>query len=171
MNEIRAQLKYLRIAPKKVRRIASLLKGMGYADALAQLKYLPQRSAQPLYKLIRSAGANAKHNIQTDPNTLSIIRVLVDPGPSYKRMRPRAHGAGFPIAKRMSHITIYLGVRSGKRVTSATTVALSDSLKEEQDSEKSIKTKQPRISRSRMNQKEKSVSVARRRQIFNRKAI
>jgi large subunit ribosomal protein L22 len=169
MDEVRAQLKYLRIAPKKVRRLASLLRGMSYPAALAQLKYWPERSARPLYKLLLSAGANAKHNARLEPESLLIKRLLVDPGPSHKRMMERAHGAGFPILKRTSHLTIVLGARAGK-ITKAVVAEVKDSLKDKTGRELT-KTRSARQFRSRSEQKQKAVGAARRERVFQRKAI
>ncbi len=103
-----APLRYLRIAPRKVRLIASLLSGMPVNEAEAQLVLQRQRAAKPLLKLLRSAVANAQNNQKLDPQKLVIESFRVDQGPMLKRMLPRARGSGSPIQKKMSHVTIVL---------------------------------------------------------------
>lgn len=111
MQQVTAKAKYVRIAPKKVRLVTHVLKGMSVGDAQAQLRQMAQKSVQPLSKVLASAIANAVHNVHADRNQLYIRNILVDPGPSLKRMRPRARGSGFPILKRTSHMTVILEIR------------------------------------------------------------
>jgi hypothetical protein len=119
-----------------------------------------------------SAGANAKHNLRLDPNTLAITKILVDPGPSYKRMRERAHGAGFPILKRMSHITVFLGVKAGKPTPTKPEIqaAFGQALEERPETQKRGNRKLS-LPRARGGQKQKVVTQARRERVFRRKAI
>ena len=104
-----AKLNYLRIAPRKVRSVTDLIRGMSVNEAEAQLLMVRRRPSQPLLKLLRSAVANAK-NKQIDPSHLFIAEIRVDQGPMLKRIMPRAHGSASPIQKKMSHITLVLGV-------------------------------------------------------------
>lgn len=106
--EIIAKLNYLRIAPRKVRRIAALLGGKDIRDAERELKALPGRVAQSFAKLLASAAANASHNFQIERGNLRIGKVTVDGGSPLKRSRPRAFGKAFPIRKRTSHVTLTL---------------------------------------------------------------
>ncbi len=103
-----AKLNYLHIAPRKVRLIASALKGLTVGEAEAQLLLRPQRAAKPLLKLLRSAIANAKNNQKLNPDQLMISSIRVDQGPMLKRFLPRAMGRATPIQKKMSHITLVL---------------------------------------------------------------
>jgi len=100
------QLNFLMIAPRKVRLITDTLKGMSVQEAEAQLLMRPQRSAQPLLKLLRSAVANAKTNAQMNGDNLKIEKIIVNPGPVLKRSLPRSMGRATPLLKRMSHVTI-----------------------------------------------------------------
>lgn len=109
--ELKAQLNYLRIAPRKVRLVANVVKGRDVRDALLELDHLPKRSALPLSKLIRSAIANAKHNFQIPEKGLYVKNILVDGGPMQKRFTPRAFGRAAPIRKRTSHISLILETR------------------------------------------------------------
>src|SRR3989338_5323507 len=103
-----AKLKYLHMAPRKVRLIADTLKGLPISEAEAQLLTRSQRVAGPLLKLLRSAIANAKNNAKLDSNKLFVESIRVDQGPMLKRILPRAQGRATPIQKKMSHITVVL---------------------------------------------------------------
>lgn len=107
----KAKLNYLRIAPRKVRRIANLLKGLSVVEAEAELLYRPQRAAKPLLKLLRSAISNAQ-NQQLDKEKLYIADIRVDQGPMLKRYLPRAMGRATLIQKKSSHISLVLKERS-----------------------------------------------------------
>lgn len=111
MAEAKAKLNYLRIAPRKVRSVADLIRRKPVEEALAQLKFSPKRSAKPLFKLLRSAIANAKSAAQLNEEDLYIKEIKVDQGPSYKRWMPRAFGRASPIRKKTSHVTIVLGAK------------------------------------------------------------
>jgi len=111
-----AKLNYLRLAPRKVRLVANLIKGMRVKEARVQLKFCPKRASQPLLKLLNSAVANAEHNFQLKEDNLYISKITVDQGPSLKRWRPRAFGRAFPIMKRTSHITLVLEEKPEKGI-------------------------------------------------------
>jgi len=96
------------MSPQKVRLVADQVRGMGAVDALAVLKHMPQAAARPMYKVIRSAVANAEENIGMDREDLYIAQVTVDGGPMMKRWRAGARGRYKPILKRSSHITVVL---------------------------------------------------------------
>ena|SRR3989338_2467093 len=105
---IKAELNYLHVSPRKVRVVASLLKGMDVGRARATLKYLKKRSSLPLLKLLNSAVAGAKHNFNLSENKLFIDSVIVNSGPVFKRSRARAFGRASMIHKRTSHIILGL---------------------------------------------------------------
>lgn len=106
-NEAQAILRYLRIAPRKVRAVASVLKKRSVNDAEAQLMLHPRRSAQPILKLLQSALANAKAK-KMAVEKLVIKDIRVDQGPMLKRWMPRAQGRATPIHKHTSHVVIVL---------------------------------------------------------------
>ncbi len=110
MEQNTATLKFLRMAPRKVRSVGDLIKGLSVNEAEAQLIVQSRRPAKPLLKLLRSAVANAKNNKQIDPAYLVVANVRVDGGPMLKRYLPRARGSASPIQKKMSHVTITLAV-------------------------------------------------------------
>ncbi len=109
MQQQTAKLNYLRIAPRKVRSVADLIRGLSVNDAEAQLLVIRRRPAKPLLKLLRSAIANAK-NKQVNPNHLFISEIRVDQGPMLKRIMARARGSASEIQKKMSHVTLVLDV-------------------------------------------------------------
>src|SRR5215204_1257745 len=104
----RASARYVRMAPRKVRRVVDLVRGMQAREALSVLQFAPQAASEPVAKVLASAIANAEHNLQLDPESLVVAVAYVDEGPTLKRFRPRAQGRAFRINKRTSHITIEL---------------------------------------------------------------
>src|SRR3989344_125814 len=108
MKEQKAQLNYLRMAPRKVRLVANLLKGLSISEAEAQLLINPRKAKEPLLKLLRSAIAAGKEK-NLKENNLFVKSIFVDQGPMLKRFMPRAQGRATPIQKKTSHITLILG--------------------------------------------------------------
>lgn len=106
---VTAKLKYLRIAPRKVRLIADLIRGKSVEEAQTILNFTVKKATFPLLKLLKSAIANAKNQSQLEESNLYISKILVDEGPKYKRWMPRARGMASEIQKKTSHITIVLG--------------------------------------------------------------
>lgn len=100
--------RYIRIAPRKVRLVADLIRGKEVGEALAILRLTPRAASPVLEKVLNSAVANAEHNFDMNANNLSIAKIYVDEGPTLKRFRPRAQGRASRINKRTSHITIIL---------------------------------------------------------------
>lgn len=115
MQQATAKLRYLRIAPRKVRLVAGLLRGMRASEAEAQLMLMRKRAALPVLKLLRSALANAK-NKNLKVNTLVVTEARVDQASMLKRFLPRAKGMATPIHKIASHVIITLA-ESGKEET------------------------------------------------------
>jgi large subunit ribosomal protein L22 len=103
-----AKLRQLRVAPRKVRLVVDLIRGMSVKDALVQLQFSPKHSARPVMKLLQSAMANAKHNHEMDTETLVVKTAFVDGGPTLHRWMPRAMGRATKLRKRTSHITLIL---------------------------------------------------------------
>lgn len=96
------------MAPRKVRLVVNLIRGLSVDAAIKQLMFCDKAAAQPVMKLLKSAMANAEHNHKADLSTLSVAKITVDAGTTLHRFRPRAHGSAAPIRKRSSHITIVL---------------------------------------------------------------
>ncbi|MEX0918047.1 MAG: 50S ribosomal protein L22 [Candidatus Paceibacterota bacterium] len=105
---MKAVLKNYRQSPRKVRLIADLVRGKKVNDALATLRFVDKRAAEPFAKVIKSALANAVQSGK-HAEALTIERVTVDKGITLKRYMPRARGSSSPINRRNSHITVELG--------------------------------------------------------------
>ena len=97
---------YVRGSASKVRRVLDQIRGKSYRDALIMLEFMPYRSTEPITKVLRSAVANAEHNLGMDPSSLIISSASADMGPVMKRYRPRAQGRAFAIKKQTCHISI-----------------------------------------------------------------
>lgn len=106
--DVKAQLNQLRMAPRKVRLVANLIKGLHVEDAKIQLELLTKKSSEPLLKLLNSAIANAKNNHKLDGDDLVISKIVVNGGPTIKRWFPRAMGRAFPIKKRTCDVILTL---------------------------------------------------------------
>lgn len=103
---VMAIAKGVRMSPRKVGVVASLVRGRTVEDALVILANTPRRSALPVIKAIESAKANADHNHGLKPKTLRIVEITVNHGPRIKRFRPAAHGRALPFQRRTSHIRV-----------------------------------------------------------------
>lgn len=111
---MQALLTNFRQAPRKVRLVATLLRGKSIEAADNELANLPKKSSAPLRKLLASAVANAINNQQANPALLYIKEIRVDKGLVMKRFRPGAHGIAYPIRRMSSHIEIKLAEKAPK---------------------------------------------------------
>lgn len=115
--EVKAKLSHLHIAPRKVRLVVDLIRGLDTQEAIAKLTLTAKRAARPVNKLLKSAIANAEHNFSLDKNNLFIKEIRADEGPRLKRWQPRAFGRAYQILKRSSHVSIILEERvPGKKI-------------------------------------------------------
>jgi len=103
-----AKLKYLGIAPRKVRLVADLIRGKSVEQAQTLLKFTVKKANEPVLKLLKSAIASARNNFQLEESNLYICKISVDEGPKYKRHMPRARGQAYEIQKKTSHVTLWL---------------------------------------------------------------
>lgn len=103
---VKAIAKGVRMSPRKVGVVASLVRGRTVADAVTILEHTPRRSAMAVKKVIESARANADHNHNLKPDTLRIVEISVTSGPRLKRYRPAAHGRALPFQRKTSHIFV-----------------------------------------------------------------
>jgi large subunit ribosomal protein L22 len=104
--EARAKARYVRVTPRKARRVVDLIRGLPAEEAQAVLAFAPQSASDPVGKVLASAIANADSISGRDRGMLWVRRAWVDEGPTLKRFRPRAQGRGYRINKRTSHITV-----------------------------------------------------------------
>ena len=104
--EARAEVKYVRISPRKVKIVCDLIRGKDVKTAHGILAQTPKAASEVLTKLLKSAAANAENNHEMDPDNLYVAETYTTGGPILKRGRPRAQGRMFRINKRTSHITL-----------------------------------------------------------------
>ena len=114
--EVRASARNLPVPPQKARLVLNAVRGMAAEDALSTLRFMPNKSAEFVYKLLESAVANAENNFGIDLEELFIYRIFADEGPTTK-LRPYggrfgARGRFKPILNRTSHITVILAERN-----------------------------------------------------------
>ncbi|MCL2843155.1 MAG: 50S ribosomal protein L22 [Oscillospiraceae bacterium] len=106
MTEARAEMKYVRISPRKVKIVCDLIRGKDVQVAQGILLQTPKAASELLVKLLKSACANAENNHEMDPDNLYVAETFATGGPILKRGMPRAHGRMYRINKRTSHITL-----------------------------------------------------------------
>ncbi len=104
--EARAKARYVRVTPRKARRVVDLIRGMPAEEARDVLNFAPQSASDPVGKVLASAIANAEYTGRATASSLVVSRAWVDEGPTLRRFRPRAQGRGYRINKRTSHITV-----------------------------------------------------------------
>ncbi len=109
--EAKAHLRYARISPRKVKIVLDLIRGKSAEDAKAILKFTNKAASELILGVLNSAAANAENNHNMDGNYLYVSECFVCPGPTLKRVMPRAQGRAFRILKRTSHITVVLKER------------------------------------------------------------
>lgn len=109
--KVKATAKGVRMSPFKLRRVINLIRGMNGLDALDHLRYMPNKSARILEKVLHSALSNAENNHAFDVEDLYIVEAFVDGASMLRRVRPRAQGRAFMIQKRSSHVTIAVGLK------------------------------------------------------------
>ncbi len=112
--EAKAKVQYVRISPRKVKIVLDLIRNKPVGEAVAILKHTPKAASEYVYKLVKSAAANAENNFSMNPEKLYVSECYVCPGPTLKRMMPRAQGRGDRILKRTSHITVVVKEKEDK---------------------------------------------------------
>jgi large subunit ribosomal protein L22 len=106
--EVRASARFVRIAPRKVRIVADMVRGKSVPQALELLAFTPNRGAKVLHKILSSALASAQEQNLGDVDKLVITKVMVDQASNMKRWRPRAMGRATRINKFSSHIHLFV---------------------------------------------------------------
>src|SRR5579872_769839 len=108
-SEAVAHLRFVRMGPRKLRRVADAIRGKSVREALVLLQFAGVFASEPIEKLVRSAVANAGNNHDMNTDDLYITRITVDGGPGgrfTKRLDPRAQGRAYFKRKRLSHVTV-----------------------------------------------------------------
>lgn len=117
--EVRSIHKYARISSQKARQVTRAITGMPVSQALSVLDFTPKKASFLVGKVLRSAVANAMNNHDLDADDLVVISAVATPGPTLKRIMPRARGSASPIRKRMSHLTVIVGPQASEEEESA----------------------------------------------------
>lgn len=108
MAKIRASHRFARISPSKVRPFTQLVSGLTANDGLNQLRFIHNRGAKMLEKVLQSAVANASDRGVRNPDGLKIVEAFVNMGPKFQRVRPRGRGRADMIDKKFAHIYVAL---------------------------------------------------------------
>ena len=166
-----AKLRYLRMAPRKVRLVADLIRGKKVIEALTMLRFTPKRAAEPILKVLHSAVASA----ESEESNLYISKVTIDEGPKLKRYRARARGAAFPIQKKTSHITIVLD--EIEKISATKQTAVKEEVKDTEvkttpvKSSETIKRETPKFRPGQTKESMKPKKEGGLKRLFRRKAI
>ncbi len=113
MADIRAHLRFLPVSAQKVRLVIDLVRGKDANSALEMLRFVPNRAALPVRKLLTSAVANAEENFGVSRDDLYVAKITADEAPTRKWRRFGARGRFKPLLRRSSHITVVLQEREG----------------------------------------------------------
>ena len=105
-TQAKALGRYIRMSPRKVRRVLDQIRGKTYKEALMLLEFMPYKACGPVWQVIYSAAANAEHNLNLNKENLIISEAFANEGPVLRRFRPRAQGQGYGIRKPTCHISI-----------------------------------------------------------------
>jgi len=151
--QVRAQARFQRIAPKKVRLVIDVIRKTGVEQAQQQLSLLPKRAASIVRKVLDSAVANAEHNLKLARKDLVVKEAFVDGGPTIKRWRPRAFGRAAMLRKRTSHITVVLSLRPGAAKPGTKSASADDVAGKQKDEKPEQKKRAPRATALPIQQK------------------
>ncbi|MEY4731519.1 MAG: ribosomal protein large subunit ribosomal protein [Candidatus Parcubacteria bacterium] len=168
-QEQTVRLNYLRVAPRKVRAVADLIRGASVNEAEAQLMFERRRPAKALLKLLRSAVSSAKSVKKLDPEKLIISRITVDQGPMLKRSLPRARGVASAIQKKMSNVTLTLAEGSASAKSRFTIIVKKKVKKQEQEGRAQKKKAAPDAASDRARTAETKPGFFKR--VFRRKSV
>ncbi|MHB9146512.1 MAG: 50S ribosomal protein L22 [Symbiobacteriia bacterium] len=112
--EAKASVRHVRIAPRKVRIVIDQIRGKSVKEAITLLQFISKRASKVIEKVIKSAAANAEHNLELNRDTLYVAEAFVDQGPTLKRFHPHQRGQAFQILKRTSHVTVVVREKEDK---------------------------------------------------------
>jgi large subunit ribosomal protein L22 len=112
--EVRASAQRVRISPRKARLVVDMVRGKKVTDAIEMMKFVPNRAAVDVERLLKSVAANAENNYDLDPNALWIKAIYADDAPTLRRFKPKARGRVGRILRRSCHITVIAEERGGR---------------------------------------------------------
>jgi large subunit ribosomal protein L22 len=112
--EVRASAQRIRISPRKARLVVDMVRGKKVTDAIQLMKFVPNRAAEDIEKLLKSVAANAENNYDLDPEQLWIKEIFADDASQLRRFKPKARGRVGKILRRSCHITVIAEERGGR---------------------------------------------------------
>lgn len=114
--EAKAVAKYIRVTPRKMGQVLSLIRGQRVENAQQILMFTPKNAARVAAKVLKSAVANATNNSEerVDVDNLVVVEAVAGAGPTLKRWLPRAQGRATPLLKRTCHVTVVVGDRKSR---------------------------------------------------------
>lgn len=107
--EARAQKKYLRMSPRKMRLVVDMIRGKSASEAFNILRFSPQKASVFAEQLLRSAISNLSNKedgVSLNNDDIVISKAYVDQAPTIKRIQPAPMGRAYRIRKRSNHLTI-----------------------------------------------------------------
>ena len=111
--QVRASVKNVRVSPRKARLVTDAVRGKRVDEAIAITRFLPNRTARDVEKLLRSVSANAENNYDLEPEDLWIKEIYADGAPSFRRFKAKARGRVGRITRQNTHITVIAEDREG----------------------------------------------------------
>ena len=109
-----ATAKYIRISSRKAGIVLDLIRGQNVEKALAILEFTPKAASPVIYKVLKSAVANAVNNKNMNEDELYVAQAYANPGPTLKRYVARSRGSASPMLRRTCHITVAVDARKAK---------------------------------------------------------
>ncbi|MBU4274935.1 50S ribosomal protein L22 [Patescibacteria group bacterium] len=180
--EIKVELNYLRITPRKTRQAVNLVRGKKVEEAEALLEFSANRPAKSVLKLLRSAVTSAKNSFQLEPSNLYISKIFVDEGPKLKRWMPVSRGSAHPLWKRASHITLVLAEvkptskkktkkKTEEKIKKEEPTKIEEAKISEEKTESQPKKEKPTQPKFKIEESKKQGSLRGLKRIFRRKAF
>jgi len=112
--EVRASLQRVRVSPRKARLVVDMVRGRKVSEAIEMMKFVPNKAASDVERLLKSVSANAENNYDLDPDDLWIKAIYADDAPQMRRFKPKARGRVGKILRRSTHITVIAEERGGR---------------------------------------------------------
>lgn len=134
--EAKASVNDVHSTPKKLRILLTDIKKMSPVKAMDLLLYSPKKSANILYKVIKSAVDNAKATLQIEPHLLEFKILKVDQGHALRRYNPGSRGNAKPYRKQFSHISVVVGLKAGKATDAVKVTKSADTIEDVKPVEK-----------------------------------
>lgn len=170
--EVKAEAKFIRQSPRKMRLVAGAVKGLSVDETLLALNMMHKSASHPIKKTLESALANATFNFNIDKESLSIKSITVEEGPTLKRFRAGGRGIAKPVQKRMSHVKVVLitqAEKKSRRLPSVRRKTKADAVvKQAKQNEKQVLPKAEKT-QTTANTKQASIKPARQQKAQDRK--